>query len=281
MRIPILFAGNVGVFDGMVISALSIVRCCKAPIDVFLMTMDLTDQNEKFLPITEEQRVYLEQIYRSANPQSRVRLLDVGDCYRETMLHSPNAETGYTPYCFLRLYADRCAELPDKLIYLDTDTVLCGDIAELYREDVEDFELAGVRDRYGCHFFGINYINSGVLLLNLRRIRETKLFARAIEACAKKKIFLPDQSAINRLAKRKKILPRRYNEQKQERTDTLIRHFSMTILWLPRFRTRNIKPWQVDLVHSVLKTHQHDAILEDYLCRKADFPMTRKGSTVQ
>ncbi|MBQ7346892.1 MAG: glycosyltransferase family 8 protein [Clostridia bacterium] len=274
MTVPILFAGNTRVFDGMVISSLSIVRYCKAPIHVYLLTMDLTDRNPAFQPITEAQRRYLEEIYTAVNADSRVEIVDLEDDYRETMLHSPNAETGYTPYCFLRLYADRLHELPDKVIYLDTDTVLCDDIAKLYAEDVENYELAGVRDRYGCHFFGINYINSGVLLLNLKKIRETGLFRKALDACAQKKIFLPDQTAINRMAKRKRILPRRYNEQKGERDDTVIRHFSMTILWLPRFRTRNIKPWQVDLVHDVLKNHRHDEILDAYLRRRSTFPNT-------
>lgn len=276
MAIPILFAGNVKVFDGMVISSLSTVRYCKEPIEVYLLTMDLTDRSPAFAPITEEQRAYLEQIYTDVNPESSVTLLDAGDFYRSTLLDAPNADTSYTPYCFLRLYADRFPQLPDKLIYLDTDTVLCTDIAKLYREDVADYEFAGVRDRYGCHFFGINYVNSGVLLLNLKKIRESGLFRRALEACAAKKIFLPDQTALNRLVKKKRILPRRYNEQKKEREDTVVRHFSMTIVWLP-FRTRNIKPWQVDLVHDVLKTHRHDEILNDYLRRRAEFPKIKGG----
>ncbi len=275
MRIPILFAGNEGVFDGMVISSLSIVKHCREPLEIFLLTMDLSDRDPRFVPISEEQRAYLEAIYTAVNPESRVHLLDVGTRYRAVMLDSPNAETGYTPYCFLRLFADTFPEIPDKVIYLDTDTVLCGSIAELYAVELDGCELAGVRDRYGCHFFGINYLNSGVLLLNLGRIRETGLFRRALEACAKKKIFLPDQTAINRLVKKKKILPRRYNEQKNERADTLIRHFSMTILWIP-FRTRNIKPWHVDQVHEVLKNHLHDEILNDYLSRKPHFPTNKK-----
>ena len=271
MRIPILYAGNRRVFDGILISLLSVVRYCQEPLDVFLLTMDLTEQNPAFLPITEEQRAYLEAVCREKNPESRVRLADVGAFYRETMLDSPNAETGYTPYCFLRLYADRLTEIPDKAIYLDTDTVLCDSIADLYAEDVKDFELAGVRDYYGHHFFGINYINSGVLLLNLRMIRQTGLFRRVLDACAKKKIFLPDQTAINRLVKKKKILPRRFNEQKRERNDTVIRHFSMTIRFFPRFHTQNVKPWQIERVHGILNNHQHDEILNEYQARKAAF----------
>ncbi len=271
MNIPIIYAGNRGVFDGMLISVLSIIKYCNQPLNVFLLTMDLSDRNPAFLPVTEEQRACLETICRERNPESRVTRLDVGAPYRKTMMDSPNAETGYTPYCFLRLYADQLTEIPDKAIYLDTDTVLCDDIAKLYAENVDGYELAGGRDRYGRCFFGANYINSGVLLLNVKELRRTGSFRRVLELCARKKIFLPDQTAINRLVKRKKYLPRCFNEQKGTREDTVIRHFSMTIVWLPKFRTQNVKPWQVEKVHNVLKEHRHDAILNEYLRRKAKF----------
>ena len=271
MNIPIIYAGNRGVFDGMLISVLSIIKYCNQPLNVFLLTMDLTDRNPAFLPVTEEQRACLETICRERNPESRVTRLDVGALYRKTMMDSPNAETGYTPYCFLRLYADQLTEIPDKAIYLDTDTVLCDDIAKLYAKNVDGYELAGGRDRYGRWFFGANYINSGVLLLNVKELRRTGSFRRVLDLCARKKIFLPDQTAINRSVKRKKYLPRCFNEQKRTREDTVIRHFSMTIVWLPRFRTQNVKPWQVEKVHNVLKEHRHDAILNEYLRRKAKF----------
>jgi len=154
MKIPLLYAGNRAVFDGIVISLLSATRYCLYPLDVYLLTMDLRDRDPKFQPLTEEQRAYLEALCRERNSESRVRLIDVGDLYRKTLLHSPNAETGYTPYCFLRLFADCLPELPDKLIYLDTDTLFCDDPLKLYTELVDGYELAGVRDRYGCRFFG-------------------------------------------------------------------------------------------------------------------------------
>lgn len=271
-RIPILFAGNVKVFDGMVISLLSIVKHHAGALDIFLLTMDLRDIDPAFAPITESQRAYLQDICRGKNPESTVTLLDAGGLYRETLLNSPNEQNRYTPYTLLRLFADRIPELPEKLIYLDTDTVANGDIAQLYEQDLAGAECAGVRDRYGCHFFGINYINAGVLLLDLAKIRETGLFRKALDACARKKIFLSDQTVINRYAKKKKILPRRFNEQKDLHPDTVVRHFSMTIIWLPKFRTQNIKPWQVDDVHNVLHTTAFDDILSDYLTRKPEFP---------
>lgn len=260
-RISILLCGNARVFDGMVISTLSIVKHHTGPIDLFVFTMDLSDRDPAFTPVTASQCELLASVLREVDPESRVRLVDCKPYYLETLADAPNQNTQYTPYAFLRLYADRVPGMPPKLIYLDTDTVLCNDIASLWSIDLGRAEFGAVRDYYGCRFFGINYLNSGVLLLNLPRIRETGLFRRALELCARKKIFLADQTALNRLARNKKVLPRRFNEQHRRRADTVIRHFSMAILWFPRFRTRNIKPWQVDELHNTLGITEFDDIL--------------------
>ena len=194
-RIPILLCGNARVFDGMVICALSIVRHHTGPIDLFVFTMDLSERDPAFTPVTASQCDLLASVLREVNPESRVRLVDCKPYYLETLADAPNQNTQYTPYAFLRLYADRVPEMPPKLIYLDTDTVLCGDIASLWSVDLGRAEFGAVRDYYGCRFFGINYLNSGVLLLNLPRIRETGLFRRALALCARRKIFLADQTA--------------------------------------------------------------------------------------
>ena len=110
----------------------------------------------------------------------------------------------------------------------------------------------------------MDYINSGVLLLNLKQIRRTKLFARCIRMCAEKKMFLPDQSAINRLCSAKRIAPRRYNEQYKHKKDTVFRHFSTTFRFIPLVHTVTVKPWQIDQVHHVLGTYAYDAVLHQY-----------------
>lgn len=261
--ITLMYAGNYKVFDGLVISALSAVNHVSEPLDVILLTMDYSGRNPDYLPLTERHRAALEEIYRRANAASRVRIIDTGTLYREVMEDSPNAETSYTPYTFLRLFADRIPEIPDKVLYLDTDTVICRDILPLWNTDISEYELGAVPDYYGRIFMGHNYFNAGVLLLNMREIRRTGLFGRAARMCAERKIFLPDQTALNRLVKKKLLLPVRYNEQKHYPDDTVIQHFAKTILWFPCFHTRNIKPWQTELVSSVL-THKYDALLSDY-----------------
>lgn len=129
--------------------------------------------------------------------------------------------------------------------------------------------LHGSLDYYGKWFFKnkkikFNYINSGVLLLNLEKIRQTKLFKRAREMCKEKKMFMPDQSSINKLSVGKKIEQRKYNEQRRLKKDTVFQHFTTSFRLLPFFHKVTIKPWNIDKVHRKLKIFEYDDILYGY-----------------
>ncbi len=262
--IQLLCSGNSGVFKGMLITALSIRKHTRDSVTLHVLTMDLRDLDPSFQPITQDQAARLEAVYREANPAGRVVTHDLTGEYRKALLGSPNGGTRFTPYCFLRLFADRIPGLPDKLLYLDTDTVLNGDISELYNIDLGDYEFAGVPDYYGKWFFGRSYVNSGVLLLNMRRIRITGLFRKAVRMCREKKVFLPDQTALNRCAEAKMLLPRKFNEQHAIEEDTLVRHFSVTFRLWPMLRIQSVKPWEVEKMHGLLKCFEFDDILGEY-----------------
>lgn len=265
----LVYAGNSGVFDGWMISCLSLAETTEDAVTVYMLTMDYTDANPRYTPVTERDRAYVEEILKGKNPESRAVLLDMGELYRTHLAGNPNEENSYTPYTLLRLLLDRVEGLPDKLLYLDTDTVFADDAARLYEIDLGACEAAVVRDYYGRHFFGHNYFNAGVLLLNMKELRKTGALSRAAARCRKKKIFLSDQTALNREIRKKKMLPSRYNEQHKLRDDTVIRHFSMTIRWFPKIHPVSIKPWNVEQVREVLGIHAFDGILDDYLARKA------------
>ena len=49
-RISVLLCGNAGVFDGMVICTLSIVKYHRAPLDLYVFTMDLSDIDPDTVP---------------------------------------------------------------------------------------------------------------------------------------------------------------------------------------------------------------------------------------
>lgn len=129
--------------------------------------------------------------------------------------------------------------------------------------------MLGVLDYYGKWFFKNNilkfdYINSGVLLLNLSKIKQTKLFQKARKMCQNKKMFMPDQSSINKLAIHKKIEPRKFNEQRKLKENTVFQHFTTSFRFFPWFRIVTIKPWHIEEVHNRLKIFEYDDILGEY-----------------
>ena len=91
-KISIVYAGNYGIFDGILISSLSLIKHTKSPVDVYILTMDLTEKNENFKKITEHQRAFLESVLKKSNENNRVIILDVLDLYKENLIDSPNAK---------------------------------------------------------------------------------------------------------------------------------------------------------------------------------------------
>ena len=284
--INLLFTGNDKIFEGLSISLISIIKHCKEPLNVCVLTMDLTDINENYKPLTQSQIDKLEQHIKQTNEQSKINLIDVTNLFKEKNKDSVNMENSYSPYAFIRLLADEVKEVPDKVLYLDIDTVAGGDIAELYNYDIENYEYGAVKDYYGKIFINHNYINSGVMLLNMKKIRETGLFARCRHVVNTKKMAFPDQTVLNKEAKSKLYLPSKFNSQRRDHKDDVIRHFCKSIRWYPcfmrksnpnrkycqpmskwfrLFHTINIKQWHLDAMHSKLKCYKYDDVVKTAL----------------
>lgn len=274
--INILMAGNTKVFDGILIAVLSIIKHCEKPINLYILTMDLRDMDPSYAPITLEQTQFVDSVLKTKNRESLAIRIDITQEYIKEMKNSPNNFDIYTPYAFLRLFADRVDCLPSKVLYLDTDVVALKDIEELYNIDVTNYEFAGALDYYGRWFYNPRYVNSGVMLLNIDNIRKSGLFKRTLNLCARRKIFLADQTSLNRLCKNKLIIDRKYNEQKKVKEDTVIRHFSKTIKFFPYFHTQNIKPWNVEEVMAITKNNDLGEVLKDYQNIIKDFNMNHE-----
>ena len=136
--VNIMFCGNDKVFDGMVIVVLSILKYYKGPLNIHILTMDLTNIEDRFKPITENHRQLLESIVKKADKSSTVNLHDLTNAFNAEMSsNNINIDTHYTPYIFLRLLSDKVENLPEKIIYLDCDLVIYGYISELYKIDIE------------------------------------------------------------------------------------------------------------------------------------------------
>lgn len=271
--VNILFCGNIGVFDGMLTTALSLVKRTesKEPFCFHLFTMDVSHLKDNYVPITAKQVAFFERTVKSYNPENQVKLFDVTDLYMQHFSGCPNEGAYCSPYTLIRLFADLIDGIPDKLLYLDIDLLFQRDVHLLYDIDINGYEYAAARDHYGKYILNPNYINAGVILFNMKECRKTGLFEKARAWIKRKKLTFADQSAIIRSTTRKKILAQRFNDQKFLHPHTVVRHFSKRLFYLPYPHTDNIKQWHVERVHKVFGYHQFDDILNEYLSLKEKF----------
>lgn len=265
--VNILFCGNDKVFDGMLTCALSILKRTesKEPFTFYVFTMDVSHLKDSYVPVSERQMAFFEEVIKGYNPENRAVLVDVTSLYREEFDGCPNEGAYCSPYTLIRLFADRVDGMPDKLLYLDVDIMFNRDVHLLYDVDVTGCEYAAARDHYGKYLINPNYVNAGVLLFNLRRMRETNLLGKARELIKTRKLVFADQSAIIRSTTKKKMLPQKFNDQKFLHKHTVVRHFSKRLFWLPYPHTDNIKQWHVSRVHKVFRYFVFDDILFEYL----------------
>ena len=269
--IPVCYSGNGKFFDGLVLSVMSLAKYSNEPIDLYILTMDLHEENPRFTAYSDEQIKILEDILKKKNPNSRATKLDVTKEYKEHLIGGKNHENGYTPYAMLRLLLDLVPNLPDKMIYLDVDTMACNEIKQLYDVDIENTDVAVVKDYMGRFWIHRRYFNSGVMLMNLKRIRENGLFEKARQKVYKTKMLMPDQTALNKYSDRI-YLPFRFNEQRKIKKDTVVKHFCKGIVFfLPfGFHIYNIKQWNREKVHKSLKIFMYDDIYEEFDKLKAE-----------
>jgi lipopolysaccharide biosynthesis glycosyltransferase len=265
--INILFCGNEGVFAGVLTCMLSIFKRTdtKEPFHIYIYTMDVSYLKAEYVPISGRAAAFLDKAAKSYNPLNVVECIDVTDIYKKEFASCPNEQCYCSPYTLLRLFADMVDDMPDKLLYLDVDILFNRDIRLLYDIDVSDYEYAAARDHYGKYILNPNYINAGVLLLNMKKIRETGLLAKARQLIKTKKLLFADQSAVYRSTTKKKMLPQRYNDQKFLHRHTVVRHFSKRLFYLPYPHTENIKQWKVSKIHKVFGYYVFDDILYEYI----------------
>jgi lipopolysaccharide biosynthesis glycosyltransferase len=108
----------------------------------------------------------------------------------------------------------------DRLLYLDTDIVVVGNLEDLFKTDLGTYPVAAVADTEGDNRedLGIvekgEYFNSGVLLIDVKRWRSHDITEKALRFVRENptKILYGDQDALNGvLVNNWNKLPSKYN----------------------------------------------------------------------
>ncbi len=264
----ILYCGDKGIARGVLVSILSILKHNSQPIHFFIATIDY----ETTKAFTDSAVKFLDELVKKTNAKSFVRKVDATEVFVQN-LPKKNMGSYFTPCSMLRLYIDKIPELCklDRILYLDYDVVCRGDLSEFYDTELDGIEAAGVLDIYGKNFyhyhglFNFDYMNSGVMLFNVSECLKTRMFDRTVKLCARRWMMLADQAALNKSISRRKLMPRKYNEQAERpKEDTVLHHFSNNFKFWPYFRVQKIKPFEIDKIHQVLKITEYDDIFEEY-----------------
>lgn len=132
--------------------------------------------------------------------------------------NSPNRDTIYSNFSFGRLLLPDIV-VEDKVIYIDTDAIVRKDISNVWKYDISNCYVAGVKD-YGIIAdnilarYGIKgkYINSGFVLFNLKKIRDDNIKDKWFKLINEIKLTYPDQDALNIVCQHNAMyLPSMYN----------------------------------------------------------------------
>ena len=205
--------------------------CCIAdenyivPTLVFLESVKRTKQPATHSVITvlvqEGTRAKMEIFERMSSADFFVRVLEV-DATQFLGLHKYHEKDNFCmasrsamfKFIIPNLFPDL-----DRILYLDTDLIVRKDLLELFMNSMDDKYLCAVPDLWQSVTDRIkrkkfkSYFNSGVMLMNLAKMRIEKLPAKLIETKRKSKNFdLMDQDVFNEVCnEHTKMLDIRYN----------------------------------------------------------------------
>lgn len=214
--------------------------------DINVIYENLSEENAKKLKSLETDNVKI--ILTEMNQNLSMITDKLGNRLREYT---------FTLTIFFRLFIPVMFPKYDKCIYIDADTVIPGDISRLYNEDLGNNYLGCIVDKstidneilasYFEEVVGIprdKYINSGVLLMNSKKLRELKIDEKFLDLYIKYgfDVIAPDQDYINSMCYRHiKYLSDIYdampNPNNKEVEKPVIIHYNLFL-----------KPWQYENV---------------------------------
>ncbi len=193
---------------------------------------------------------YESKIMRYNKEGFRLTFVDVAESLKKISTHL-HMRDYYTCTTYFRIFIAGMFPQYDKALYLDCDTVILGDVSELFNYDLGNNLLAGapcegvnsfeVYKRYVREVDGLDpdyFFNAGVILMNLKLFREEKFYEQFANLLQKYKFtVIQDEDYLNVLCQDRVLrLPRAWNKTPVAqdilpREDLRIVHFLMT--WKP------------------------------------------------
>lgn len=197
-EVPIVLASDNGYAYPMIVTIASILKCARPNTSYtfyLLIAEDFTEKNKSMID-----RVC------SDNKKCSYHFIEMHDAYDDASLYIGHI----TKATYYRLKLPSLLPNVGKCIYLDVDIIVKNDLSALYRTCIDDKYIAGVRAlgylqsdekiETKLEELGIDsldqYVNAGVLLMNLAKMRRDNLeetFGRLLE----REFTSQDQDILN------------------------------------------------------------------------------------
>lgn len=167
---------------------------------IFILSLDISQHN----------KITLSNWILSQNNQ--INFINIT---QEQLLNCPiKGEDTISAATYLRLFIPKFIPNDiEKVLYLDVDLIVLGNITELFSIDTSNYAACAVEDAPNDSLIPeyaklSNYFNAGVLLLNLKKLRAQNFTEKALEFILQKPNLLKfyDQDVINAVLKNQ-ILP--------------------------------------------------------------------------
>lgn len=113
----------------------------------------------------------------------------------------PNYSSRWTPLGLARWMLTKVFPDLDQILAIDADTIVMQDVKELFDLPMDGYYFAGAKEPVLTQNRGYLYINAGVMLCNLRKLREDKKDAEIISALNNRHFFFIGQDAMNELCR--------------------------------------------------------------------------------
>lgn len=240
--IPIFLSADNNYAPFVATTIASICDNTKSFCDFYVLDSGITNNNKESICKLKEQFNNFSIEFISIDPNKEFKTINYY-----------NASNYITISTYNRFLIPQLKPELNKVLYLDVDIVVLGDIAELYAESLDGYALGAIWDNNRKYFNtdtknlielsdNYKYFNAGILIIDIQKWNNMNILESLfeIEKKYKEKILHADETILNKYFDNKyKILPIKYNYTDYDAkfntlNNVIIRHFA-----------RKVKPWHI------------------------------------
>lgn len=170
----VVYCGTQNLYADMVTAAKSLIYNNKVDKVYFLIEND--EFTEKLPPIIETVNVSDQAFFRH---------------------DGANFHNGWTYMVLMKTALHRMFPNLDKVLCLDVDTIVLDDISELFDLNMGGYYVAGAKEQKKSEELSRTYINAGVMLMNLKKLRSSGKGDELIAVLNRKKYLFCEQDCIS------------------------------------------------------------------------------------